>query len=560
MFLSHSCASYAGSKDINSAFEYRDIYLPEYSLEDSKRLNLDHIDEEWGIWGHNLANAIPDDASEQIYARHNGAVNDNQFCFSSDKLFSYVSNFIRNKYLLSDSVRFAILPNDNGIVCMCSECVRAGNTATNASPAVHNFIRKLATKYPKHIFFTSHYSTTSQPPKEKLPPNAGVIISAMTYPLTSADTPKELEFLNLLSTWKEKADRIYIWDYVMNFDDYFTPYPVFSAMQRRLRLYRDAGVTGVFLNGSGNDYSSLGILKKRVLADLLQNPDADWEESLRRHAAELYPVAGADMAEFMTAQERLVEENGARLPLYEGIDVAVNTYLPEREFIDFYNRMLQHKTVAQGNEKDVLELMTDALSLTMLELKRHNNDLENTDVLKDRLGRLPSRDINFYNEGSWSIDQYLQEFEEIEKHAEATAASNLLKGVKLQPVTPLDEDYQDISILTDGLLGMPSNYHNGNLISSADPEFKIAIPRQPGMSKLKVWLVNNMGFKIGLPQSAYVMVDGVRRGAPQTPAVPQSGTGHSPLEFDVAGEGNIVLVLTKNPDIKTMAIDEIEAF
>ena len=554
-----SCASYAGSKDNNVAFEYRDIYLPEYSLQDSKRLNLDFIDEEWGIWGHNLANAIPEDASEEIYAKSGGDVDEDQFCFSSEKLFDYVTSHIRNKYLLSDSIRFAIFPNDNGVVCLCSECVRLGNKPGNASPAVNNFINKLAKKYPEHMFFTSHYSTTKEPPAQKMPSNAGVIISAMEYPITSADTPKELEFLDLISQWKEKTDRIYIWDYVMNFDDYFTPYPVFSAMQRRFKLYRDAGVTGVFLNGSGNDYSSFGLLKKRVLAALLENPDQDWEPVLRRYAKELYPVAGDDIADFMVLQEKMVQKNGKKLPLYEGINTALKTYLPADEFVKFYNKIVHHKKVASKAELDNLELMTDAMALTMLELKRVDNDFTNTAKLKERLGRLPQRGIQFYNEGAWSISQYLKEFNEIEDNAAKTAGKNLLKGVKLSPITALDEDYQDVTILTDGLLGMPSNYHNGNLITSADPEFKISIPRQAGMKKLRVWLVNNRGFKIGLPESAYVTVNGVRR-APQTPQTPPEGTGHAFLDFDVAGEGNIVLVLSKNPDIKTMAIDEIEAF
>lgn len=559
VLISSSCVSYAGSKDVNSAFEYRDIYLPEYSLQDSKRMNLDHLDEEWGIWGHNLENVLPDDPSDQIYAKDKGAINRNQFCFSSDKLFDYVSNHIRNQYLLSDSVRFAILPNDNGTVCLCSDCIRLGNKPGNASPAVHSFIDKLATKFPKHLFFTSHYSTTAEPPAKKMQPNVGVIVSAMEYPLTAADTPNELKFLELLSSWKEKTDRIYVWDYVMNFDDYFTPFPVFSVMQRRLKLYKDAGVTGVFLNGSGHDYSSLSLLKKAVLADLLNNPDVDWEQVLRTHAMEIFPTAGKDIADFMVLQEKMVSENGKKLPLYEGIGVAVKTYLPEKEFVEFYNKIVQHKKVAGDAEKLNLELLTDAMAYTMLELKRLNNDVRNTEKLKERLGRLPERDIDYYNEGAWSISQYLNEYNQMEQNAAQTAGKNLLKGVTLHPLTALDEDYQDITILTDGLLGMPSNYHNGNLISSADPELKISIPRQPGMQKLKVWLVNNPGFKIGLPEAVYVMVGGVKR-KEMVPPPTANGTGHSSVEFDVSGDDDIVLVVRKNPEIKTMAIDEIEAF
>ena len=558
-FIGVGCATYAGSNDTNAAFEYRDIYLPDYTLQDSKKLNLDHIDEEWGIWGHNLGNAVSEDASNDIYAKVNGGTDDNQFCFTSDELFDNITDFIRNKYLLSDSIRFAILPNDNGIVCLCSECVSLGNKRGNASPAVHHLINRLAKKFPEHIFFTSHYSTTQEPPAEKMLPNTGVIVSAMEYPITAADTSKELNFLNLLEQWKEKTDRLYIWDYVMNFDDYFTPYPVFSSMQRRFKLYRDAGVTGVFLNGSGNDYSTFAKLRKTVLADLLVNPDAEWEPLLRKYATEFYPTAGEDIADFMVAQEKMVAENGRVLPLYEGIDKAVKIYLPEKEFVDFYNKLVAHKRNATGWEKDQLELMTDAMAYTMLELKRLNNDIENTAKLKERLGRLPARGIENYNEGCLSIEGYLSDYNFMEEQAAASRGTNLLKGVKLHPLTPLDEDYQDITIVTDGQLGIPSNYHDGNLISSASPELRIGVPRLPGMKKLRVWMVNNPGFKIGLPEAVYVTVGGVRK-PEQVPQKMAESEGHSYLEFDVGGEGDIVVSLRKNPEIKTMAIDEIEVF
>lgn len=556
---SYSCGKLFAEENDGGAFEYRDIYLPDYNKQDNSRLGLDYIDEAWGIWGHNLSNVLPEDPSNEIYAKVNGGFEEHQFCFTSDRLFEYISDYVDNQYAFTDSVRFAILPNDNSIVCLCSECVRAGNTKGNASPAVFSLIERLALKYPEHTFYTSYYGTTTQLPEKEMPANSGVIVSAIDYPLSSSETPKEKSFIKLLENWHGKTDRIFVWDYVNNFDDYFTPYPVFTVMQRRLKLYRDAGVTGVFLNGSGNDYSAFSKLKKAVLAELMYNPDQDWKEILQNKASELYPTAGLDIANFIIAQENMVASNGKPLPLYEGIGNALATYLPEKEFIDFYNAIVMHKKTATGQELDELELMTDAMALTMLELKRVGHDMQNTAKLKERLGRLPGNGIDFYNEGCWSVNQYLSNFEFMEKDAASTENTNLLKGVRLIPKTPLDEDYQDITILTDGLLGIPSNYHDGNLLTSADPAFSISIPRQPGMKKLKVWLVYNPGFRIGLPEEVTLSVDGARIKT-QVPSRPSGDSGHSFMEFDVPPVGDIILTLKKNPEIKTMAIDEIQAF
>ena len=555
-----SCGYLLAKEDgSGAAFEYRDIYLPDYNKESNDALNLNTIDLDWGLWGHNLGSILPDYASKQVFARVNGVIKSDQFCFTSDKLYDYIVDYIKNRHMFDGSVKFAILPNDNEIVCMCVECRKQGNTKDNATPAVMYMIERLAEKFPKHQFFTSYYSTTKQLPDRKMPGNTGVLISAIDYPLSTVETKQEKDFIALIEQWKTKTDKVYVWDYILNYDDYFTPFPVFGIMQRRLKKYKDAGVTGVFLNGSGADYSTFPRLNKMVLAQLLQDPDQDWEELLRRYANEYYPTAGRDIAEFMIAQERMVSEHGKKLPMYDGVEMARKTYLPEREFVEFYNKLVKDKKESSGEERKYLETMTEAMALTMLELKRLNHDLENTQPLKDRLSRLIDKGTFIYNEGCWSIAKYLDNYTKMEQEAHATAESNLLKGVELHPRTPLDEDYQDITIVTDGQLGIPSNYHNGNLITSADPAFSVSVPRVPGMRKLKVWMVYNPGFKIGLPEEVYLTVDGVKLGS-KVPEKPNMGAGHSWLEFDVPSGGDIILSLKKDPEIKTMAIDEIQAF
>lgn len=553
-----SCSqAMADTGQTDSAFEYRDIYLPEYNTKANEALGLNNLDNDWGLWGHNLGAVLPDDASAQAFAKVNGGVNRDQFCFMSNTLFDYIGDYIKSNYLFRDSVKFAILPNDNGVVCLCSECQKIGNTKGDASPAIFHMIDRLAKKYPEHEFYTSHYMTSKQLPKEKMAPNTGVIISAIDYPRTAGENTKEIAFVALLEEWKENTDNIYIWDYINNFDDYLTPSPIFGPMQHRLGLYRDEGVTGVFLNGSGNDFSTFSNLKKAVLARMMENPDLDWAELLRQVAREQYPVAGDDIADFMILQEKMMADSGKALPYYEGLNKARKIYLPEEEFVEFYNKLVHHKNDASPQEREALHDLTGAMAFTMLELKRINGDISNTDKLKERLGAFIAEGHEFYNEGAWGLREYLDSYEYMETEA-GEANGNLLRGVKLRQVTELDEDYPDISILTNGLLGIPSNYHNGNLISSADPALKIGIPRQPGMKKLKVWLVYNPGFKIGLPAEVYLSADG-RKGKAQVPQKEHS-SGHTFLEFDVPQNGDIVLTLVKDPEVKTMAIDEIEAF
>lgn len=554
-----SCMKTTANNPIKGAFEYREIYLPASSDTETEELGLNSVDNDWGIWGHNLSNVLPEKPSEAVFARNDGATHRNQFCFSSQKLEDYIKDYINYSYGRNDSVYFAILPNDNDIVCLCSQCIRAGNTPTDASPAVLRMIRKLCRRFPNHKFFTSYYATTRSVPDEKLPENAGVLVSAIGYPLNSRSTPQEGRFINTLNQWHNKTENVYVWDYINNFDDYFTPFPVFSVMQHRLREYRKAGVDGVFLNGSGTDFSTFSHLHRVVLAKMLINPDIDWREELRKTAKEYYPVAGEDIAEYIISQEDYAASTGKTLPLYEGVENSLKSHLQADKTREFYARINEHLKKASGQERYELEMMSDALAYTILELNRIEGKLNGTDVLLRKLENLPRKNIDYYNESLWPIAKYVGNYELLQKNYNETSETNLLRGVRLTSLTPLDEDYNDISILTDGILGTPSNYHNGNLISSADPSLNIVIPRKPGMKKLTVWTVYNPAYRIGLPAEIIMTVGG--RKTTLVPKRPSRDTGHSQVDFKIPNvPGDIRLTFVKDPEVRSFAIDEIQAF
>lgn len=557
--LQFGCMHSTATNPVKGAFKYREIYLPSTNPDDLKQLGLNSVDNDWGIWGHNLANLLPEKPSMSVYARHDGTTDRHQFCFSSDKLYGYIKEYISDNYGRNDSINFAILPNDNDIVCVCADCLRAGNTPRDASPAVLKLINRLCREFPNHTFFTSYYATTRSIPKTKLPDNAGVLVSAIEYPLTSRPTMQEDKFRLLLKQWQNKTNNVYVWDYINNFDDYFTPYPILNVMQRRLKLYRDAGVDGVFLNGSGTDFSTFSHLHKVVLARMLINPDIDWREELRKEAKAYYPKAGDDIADYMIAQEEFADSTGKTLPLYEGVEKSLQSHLQSEQTRDLFAKIQRHAKTAVGREKERLEMLESALSLTILELNRIEGKLDGSEQLLRNLEKFPLRQIEYYNEAYWPIVKYIGNFEVLLNNYHDTAETNLLKGAKVTALTPLDYEYNDTGILTDGILGIPSNYHNGNLISSADPALVLEVPRKPGMKTLKVWLAYNPAYRIGLPTEVVMNVGG--RTVKAEPRRPSRDTGHSQLEFkipDVAG--NIRLRFVKDPEVHSFAIEEIQAF
>ncbi len=542
-----------------SPFEYKEVYLPKLSPEGSITLNLNNIDSDWGIWGHNLSVVLPEKPSSNVYAKSGKIVNRDQFCFSSEALFEYICKYIKTNYGKGKPMRFAILPNDNSVVCLCNKCIECGNTASDASGAVYYLLNRLTKQFPMHYFFISYYRTTCSLPKTPLPENAGVLISAIFFPLSSCYTPKEDDFMALLNRWSSYTKRIYVWDYINNFDDYFTPFPVFNIFQHRLRLYANAGVKGVFLNGSGHEYSTFSQLKTYVLASLLSNPDVDWRPLLRDFCKQNYPVTGDVILDFIVKQENMVEKNQEHLSLYEGVPVAARTYLPSDDFTRFHNKLLKLLPKTKGEERAAMEKICRATMLTRLELNRMASDTIGCKKMLRELEKLSSDEIVAYSEAGGTIESYVSDYRYMLRRADETWGNNLLKGIRLVPLTALDEEYNDISILTDGLLGIPSCYHSGNMLSSASPALKIAIPHVPGMTCLRVNMVRNPIYHISLPLRVVLTMDGHEIGN-VVPTPNPSALHRSVAEFDIPCNchGKLVLVVYRDENDRTMALDEIE--
>ncbi|MBR1902051.1 MAG: DUF4838 domain-containing protein [Bacteroidaceae bacterium] len=504
---------------------------------------------------------MPEKPSSNVYAKIGGGVNRDQFCFTSDALFMYIKKYIGKNFDNKKTIRFAILPNDNNVVCLCKRCVECGNTKSDASGAVYFMLERLTSEFPNHIFFTSYYRTASSLPTHPLPENAGVLVSAIRFPLSTCQTPEEEEFQNLLKQWSGYTKRIYVWDYINNFDDYFTPFPVFDIFQHRLRLYEQAGVKGIFMNGSGIEYSTFYRLKMHILALLLSNPETEWRPLLREFCRERYPVTGDVICDFVIKQEDMVSRLGESLELYEGMPAAKRTYLPAEEFAAFHDKLLSLIPQTQGREHKSMLKISKALAFTRLELKRLSGDVKSCDPLLNDLLNFREEGITSYSESGGTIENYVNDYRYMLRRAAETKGKNLLKGVQLEPITALDEDYNDISILTDGLLGLPSCYHCGQMLSSATPALRIAIPHVQGMKRLRVNMTKNPIFHISLPLRVTLTAGGHEIGS-VVPTPTSSSLQRATAEFKIPDsyKGKLVLNIYRDQEDRTMALDEIEGF
>lgn len=491
-------------------FAYRTVYSYGNSMEpSSRRMGLGSLNYDWGLWGHNLRRVLPKKPSREVFARTKGEVNPDQFCFSSHKLWDYTMNYIEEHYGTDQSTDFLIMPNDNPFSCTCEQCRKKGNTSTNATPAVTEFISRLAERFPQHRFFTSYYYSTAFFPQRLLPRNMGVIISAIEMPLArgSAAASRTVEFCNLIDKWKLLAPHVFVWDYCRNFDDYLTPFPCLHILQERLRMYKEHGVEGIVLNGSGEDYSTFDELQTWVLANLMVDVDKDVDTLVDVFFQTYYPKSGHIIRKYYNT----LEAKTRCLGLYEGIGYAVGEYLDPEEFILFVDELERASKNTEKPERDYLNYLLTGLNFTRLELLRLTNDpqlrIQKADFIANLRGHSVLNAMQKFREVDGDIDEYL-EYVNWHKGYEVSC-NNVLHDTRLTTTSQLDEGAPPIGVLNDGFFGIPYDYHTHWMLYSGDT-LHITIPAigKP-LGDLRVGLLVSSRWHIG--NAKVVAVQGTRK-------------------------------------------------
>lgn len=449
-------------------FRYRGIYSPTNNDPDFMAINATHnVDYDWGLWGHNLRKVTADTANENLYAWHDGKRDRRQFCFSSDQLFRSIEAYILENYgdgsRPRTSSRFCIMPDDNAIVCLCDKCRQAGNSKKNATPAVTQMLTRLAKRFPAHLFFTTSYLSTEEAPATRMPQNTGVIISAIDLPLSArpldGNGPERL-FAEKIRRWETVTDHIYVWDYMRNFDDYLTPFPILGILQNRLAFFQKIGVSGVFYNGSGYDYASFDDLQTFAIAAMLTTEMVDLQELIRNYLNHYYPESGELLCDYYWGLERRIALNGSSLDYYGGIEAAIKAYLNPQEFETFRVHLDALSKTVDGEERARLNKLLTALNFTALELMRTPlgtpyDTTKAEELIHNLKGHNAFPEMANYKESEGSIADYLNYW--LQYGFRKETPSGMTRRIAAFHRSP--ERPGDLAPLSDCRYGFPNDYH-----------------------------------------------------------------------------------------------------
>ena len=273
----------------------------------------------------------------------------------------------------------SISKNDNAgdQICRCERCtkLRADEGGTDMAcqlVLVNGMAEAVEREYPNVTIDTLAYLETIGVPKTMRPRKNVAIrlcndtVGAWARPFTPA---RECPVAKLATAWAAAHDRIYIWDYTVNFSHYLAPMPNVDVMADNIRFWVENNAEGVMLQGGYQGPAERDELKCWVTSKLLWDPSRNADELVQDFIWGHYGAAAPAMAEYEALLAQASRQHATTLAApASGIRYPMDAPFLSKEFLDKATEIFQRaKQQASGDE--ALQRRVERAELPILYVK-----------------------------------------------------------------------------------------------------------------------------------------------------------------------------------------------
>ncbi len=281
----------------------------------------------WGMFVHTFDDLIPPDkyfeSHPEYFAFANGRrLSDGQLCLSNPELIQeLLKNLGERIDAAPEKIYWSVSQNDCYNYCECENCQKLYDKYENISGAYVQMANEIATTFPEKQISTLAYQFTRSAPKNLMPrENVNIMFCSIecnrSMPL--ADDPRSAGFVNEMQDWDQITDNIIAWDYIVQFNNYLTPFPNFHVLQPNIQLFHNNGVNMMFQQGSGHSWSDLSDLKQYLVAKLLWDPYLNADSVVNHFISNYYGDAAPYIRQYydLTHQNLIACQDKQVLDIY----------------------------------------------------------------------------------------------------------------------------------------------------------------------------------------------------------------------------------------------------
>ncbi len=233
-----------------------------------------------------------------------------QLCMTNPDVIRILRQRVLQKLRDTPALRLIQLgQGDNEHYCRCDSCAAIDAREESHMGAlltgVNQVAEAVAQEFPDAVIGTLAYKYSSKPPKTlRARDNVRIqlcsIECSVTRPLTDPTSTRNVEFVQYMRLWRERAAHISVWTYATNFWEFLLPGPSLSILDDNIRHYVDSGVSQFFVQGNRQSPGgAFGDETNYVVSRLLWNPSLNGDELLDEFLTLHYGRAGVPLRHYL---------------------------------------------------------------------------------------------------------------------------------------------------------------------------------------------------------------------------------------------------------------------
>ncbi|MBC7757806.1 MAG: DUF4838 domain-containing protein, partial [Phormidesmis sp. FL-bin-119] len=478
---------------------------------------LQRIDDKWGLWGHTFFKLVPPakyfKEHPEYFSLVNGKREPIQLCLTNEEVMQLVVNDLRLRMNDEPTLKYwSVSQNDDVGACECENCSQLNDAHGGYQGSLLSFLNGVAAQFPDKTISTMAYMFSRKPPVGLKPlPNVNIMFSSVEVNRAKpvADDPRSEGFRKDFEDWQSLTSNIIVWDYVVQFSNYFSPFPNLHTLSPNLKYFMGSGLKGQFIQGSVEVPGELAELRTFILAKLLWNPDENVDALRDEFLKAYYGVASVPIQNYIDMVQDRALQAWQRMDIYDHPIIPFRTYL-DKGMLREYLKQLEAAEILSRTDPQVLRRVQIAslpVRFAILEQSRFYGiepggafilngkqswtvNKENKQFLDHFLDLVEQLGITQLNENGKTPEQYKKEWDAyLEQGPPLHKALN--KPIKF--ITQNDDDFKGKGegSLVDGATGSPDGSYNWMGWYGKDLKVQIDLEEEVKISTVKMSFLEN---------------------------------------------------------------------
>lgn len=271
-----------------------------------------------------------------------------QLCLSNENVYKIAeAKLIAEMAKQPNEKVWSVSQNDNFTYCRCPECQKIIDEEESPSGPVIRFVNRLARRFPDKVISTLAYQFSRSAPKVTKP-EENVQIMLCTIELNRSK-PIEFDkgsqsFVRDIQDWSKISNRIFLWDYTVDFHHHVAPFPNLHVLQPNLQFFLRNNAYDLFQQtntAKGHEFSEL---KAYLISNLMWNPNVDVDSLKQDFVSHYYGDAAPSITKYMDHLEKALSESDAGMGIYDHPVNMKNTVMSAentKAYIEYFDKAVE---------------------------------------------------------------------------------------------------------------------------------------------------------------------------------------------------------------------------